>query len=273
MIRKWDSEKIEYLKQICPGRNEKEIADMINKKFNTTFTKSAINSIKSKHNIKSKKVVRVYTDEVVEFIINNYQGKDNIELAELVNKQFNLNVNVASICNFKGNIKRRKGINLNTGINRGCIKKGNIPMNKGKKWSEYMSEEGMKKSSKTWYKKGNISSNAAPIGTEKIKYSKSNKDDGYICIKVCDGKKQKNWIPKHRLIYEQHYGKIPAGHKVIFADGNKENFDIDNLILVKNSEELIMNRRKLIFDNKELTKTGANIAKVLNKAYERKKGL
>lgn len=86
MIRKWDSEKIEYLKQICPGRNEKEIADMINKKFNTTFTKSAINSIKSKHNIKSKKVVRVYTDEVVEFIINNYQGKDNIELAELVNK-------------------------------------------------------------------------------------------------------------------------------------------------------------------------------------------
>ena len=34
-----------------------------------------------------------------------------------------------------------------------------------------------------------------------------------------------------------------------------------------------MNRRKLIFDNKELTKTGANIAKVLNKAYERQKGL
>ena len=55
------------------------------------------------------------------------------------------------------------------------------------------------------------------------------------------------------------------GHKVIFADGNKRNFDIDNLILVSDSEALIMNANKLRYENKELTKTGALIAKVIDK--------
>ena len=74
-----------------------------------------------------------WTDEVIQFMIENYQGKDNIELAELLNERFNLNTNGDRVSNVKANLKRRKGINLNTGINKGCIKKGNIPFNKGKK--------------------------------------------------------------------------------------------------------------------------------------------
>lgn len=51
----------------------------------------------------------------------------------------------------------------------------------------------------------------------------------------------------------------------MFADKNKRNFDIDNLILVSKSEDLIMNNNKLLFSNKELTKTGHLIAKVIDK--------
>ena len=76
-------------------------------------------------------------------------------------------------------------------------------------------------------------------------------------------------MPKSRYVYEQAYGTIPKGHKVIFADGNNRNFDLDNLVLVSNAEELIMNKRKLMKEDASLTKTGALIAKVLNKAKTR----
>lgn len=80
---------------------------------------------------------------------------------------------------------------------------------------------------------------------------------------------KKNWMPKSRYVYEQAHGKIPKGHKIIFADGDNRNFDLDNLILVSNAEELIMNRRKLIKEEAKLTKTGALIAKVLSKSKTR----
>ena len=76
---------------------------------------------------------------------------------------------------------------------------------------------------------------------------------------------------KHRLIYEKHHGKLPKGYKVIFADGNKNNFDIDNLVAISNSQELILNRRNLIFEEQELTKSGVLIAKVIDTANKRKK--
>lgn len=61
------------------------------------------------------------------------------------------------------------------------------------------------------------------------------------------------------------------GYKVIFADRNKRNFDLDNLILVTDSEALIMNTNKLIYEDAELTKTGSLIAKVIDKTNKLKK--
>lgn len=104
------------------------------------------------------------------------------------------------------------------------------------------------------------------------RYGGSKPDDlGYVHVKVCDGKGNKNWVPKQRVIYEQHYGPIPKGHKVIFADGNRFNFDIDNLVLVSSSEELIMNQRNLRYDDQDLTKTGHLIAKVIDKRNKLRK--
>ena len=70
-----------------------------------------------------------------------------------------------------------------------------------------MSKEGQENSIKTTFKKGNIPANHRPIGSERF-----NSRDG-VLIKVQDGQLQKNWMPKGRYIYEQAYGKIPAGHK------------------------------------------------------------
>lgn len=94
-----------------------------------------------------------------------------------------------------------------------------------------------------------------PIGSER-------ENKGYILIKIAE---PNVWIEKHRYIYENIHGKVPDNYKVIFADKNKRNFNPDNLILVSDSEALIMNTHKLIFEEAELTKTGSIVAKLLDK--------
>lgn len=93
------------------------------------------------------------------------------------------------------------------------------------------------------------------IGDERI-------ENGYVLVKVSDikGSRQKrnaaiNWVPKQRLIWEQYYGKIPEGHQVIFLDGDKSNFDIDNLCCVSLYTMLVLNRNQWLNGNKELTLT------------------
>lgn len=199
----------------------------------------------------------IYSDEEHQFIIDNVEGITLKELTKRFNEKFNLNVTENAIAN------RKNILGLRSGIVGGQFKKGHIPANKGKTWNEYMSKEGQINSRKTTFKKGNIPANHRPIGSERF-----NSRDGAL-IKVKDGQLHKNWMPKGRYIYEQAHGKIPKGHKVIFADGNNRNFDLDNLILVSNAEEFIMNQRKLMSKDAEFTKTGAVIAKVLSKAKKR----
>lgn len=270
MMRIWNQEKDNYLIEIHKGRSNTEIADLMNKKFKTNFSVSAINSRKRVLNLISNyKYMPKYSREIIDYIKDNHKGKSTIELSDEVNKKFGINTNPDSIQNLKSRIKRTEGFIFEPARNDGCIKKGNIPMNKGKKWDDYMPKEKQKNCRKTTFKKGNKPSNAVDIGKEHMRYSGSKPDDlGYLHIKVCDGKGNKNWIPKHRYIYEQHHGKIPPGHKVIFADGDRFNFDIDNLILVSESEELLMNRHNLRFEDKELTKTGSIIAKVMDKTHK-----
>ena len=195
----------------------------------------------------------IYTNEEDQFLIDNVKGISLKELRSKFNKKFNLDLSESAISN------RKRKLNIKSGIVGGRFEKGNIPFNKGMKWDEYMSKECQIKSSKTTFKKGNIPNNRREIGEERITV------DGYVEVKVKDGCLNDNWKYKHRYIYEKEYGDIPEGYKVIFADGNKRNFNTDNLILVSNSEELIMNRNNLFYDEKELTKTGTLIAKVIDK--------
>ena len=201
-------------------------------------------------------MVHKYSAEEHQFLIDNVKGITLKELTRRFNEKFNTNVSENAISN------QKTKLGIRSGIVGGQFPKGHIPANKGKKG--YMTPEQYEKCKATMFKKGNIPANHRPIGSERI-----DKRDGSILVKVKDGQLQKNWMSKSRYIYEQAHGKIPAGHKVIFADGDHSNFDLDNLILVSNAEELIMNQRKLISKEAEFTKTGAVIAKVLNKAKKR----
>lgn len=273
MRKIWNQERDNYLIEIHKRRSNQEITDLMNEKFKTNLSVKAINSRKRVLKLISNyKYMPKYSPEIIDYIKKNHKGKSTIELSDEVNKVFGIDTNPDSIQNLKSRIKRTEGFIFEPARNDGCIKKGNIPMNKGKKWDDYLSKEKQERCRKTTYKKGNKSSNAVEVGEEHMRYSGSKPDDlGYLYVKVCDGKGNKNWKPKQQVVYEKHHGKIPPGHKVIFADGDRFNFDPDNLILVSNSEELIMNRRRLRYNDKELTKTGSLIAKVIDKTNKIKK--
>ena len=191
-----------------------------------------------------------YEQEHIDFI-KAHQGASAREMAELFTEHFNIHVTKNQM---KGVMYRN---NISSG-KTGRFEKGHIPNSKGQK----MSKEQYEKCKPTMFKKGHIPKNHREIGSERIT------KDGYIERKI---KEPNLWVLKHRLIYEEHYGKIPAGYSVIFGDGDKLNCDINNLILVSRSELLLMNRNKLIKKDSSLTKTGLNIAKLLDTINKKKR--
>lgn len=63
---------------------------------------------------------------------------------------------------------------------------------------------------------------------------------GYVKVKVRDlpdrPQSKDNWVMKHRLAWERAHGEpVPEGHLVMFADGDKRNFDPANLVAVPQS--------------------------------------
>lgn len=199
-----------------------------------------------------------WSEKEEQWLTKNVKGITLKELTNRYNKEFNMKLSKSAIAS------RKSKLNLHSGITGGQFQKGHIPQNKGKTWDEYMSKESQERSRKTTFKKGNIPPNHREIGEERID------SDGYVLVKIQDGHLNKNWVLKHRLIWESMYGNIPTGYKIMFADGNKGNFDIKNLILVSDAEELIMNQNKFVKDNSDLTKVGLNIARIINKVNKRK---
>jgi hypothetical protein len=83
----------------------------------------------------------------------------------------------------------------------------------------------------------------------------------------------KTWKSKHTLIWEKARGRVPEGHVIIFADGNRLNASLGNLLMVSRRELAVMNRLGLVSKNKDLTKTGKAIADIKLLIAERGKGL
>lgn len=127
----------------------------------------------------------------------------------------------------------RKRYGMQTGRD-GCFKPGQKP------WCDGLRGKGVMKGNKASFKKGNRPHNWRPIGSERI----CSKDD-ILKVKISDsGRFQKDWQSKHSLIWEKHHGKkVPKGHVVMFADGNRRNFDINNLVLVHRRVNCMHNKR------------------------------
>ena len=200
-----------------------------------------------------------YTKEEHEFLHSFIPGHTYREIVEAYNARFDDIITASRLKSYIGNHK------LNTG-KTGCFEKGHIPHNKGKEFPR------VGRMAETQYKKGNLPHNTKPIGYERIS------KDGYVEVKIAmrpsDAPDGHNFVGKHRLVWEAVNGPIPKGHKLIFLDGDKQNFTLENLALVTNAEHLELTRSGLRTENIELTKTGVLIARsiVVTNKKRRKKG-
>jgi hypothetical protein len=194
--------------------------------------------------------MRRYTQAEIRFLKKKITGRAYAEIAALFNARFGTDIAVEQLAS---TLKR---YGLSNG--RDCrFRPGQVPHNKGKSVCYPGCEE-------TQFKKGNRPWNWRPAGSERINA------DGYVEVKVRNPNK---WKGKHLLIWEAANGKVPKGRVVIFADGDKSNLKLENLLMVSRGELAVMNRGGLISRNGELTKAGKAIAdiKMLIADRERKK--
>lgn len=130
----------------------------------------------------------------------------------------------------KASVKNRTiKLGLRKSANSGRFKPGHVG---------YVAPKGTRNSPQTEFKKGNKPQTWVPIGSE------TTDKNGYLKRKVSDDRTKPsrfNWRFVHRLVWEQHHGQIPRGHKVVFRDGNKQHIEIENLELVTNQEAMRRN--------------------------------
>lgn len=197
-----------------------------------------------------------YTEEQARFIKENVAGRTAAELTRLFNSHFGLDLRLSQIRAYTKNHGLKSGV---------CAQfsKGHVPFNKGKKGITMGGVE-------TQFKKGHRPYNYMPVGSERVRTGHIGRqtNDDYIDVKIADPNK---WKAKHILIWEAHNGPVPKGHAVIFGDGNNRNFDPNNLILVSRKQLAVLNHKKLIQNDADLTRTSLIIADIYSKISERKR--
>lgn len=201
----------------------------------------------SKHN---------WTEEEKQFLRDNIKGRLKKELLEMFYENFGIKLSPSQLSSM---IKK---LGITSGVNT-QFKKGLIPHNKGMK----MEIDIYSKCQPTMFKPGNKPKNTDSVGTEKLL------SDGYVWVKIDDKPKvpkKENWRQKHKLLWEQEYGPVPDGSVVIFKDGDPTHIELDNLECVTRSQLLILNKKKLIHSNKQISETGIAVAKLIDTVNKRK---
>ena len=190
-----------------------------------------------------------YTQEEREWLKENAVGVSFRELTQKFNDTFNADVNHNAL------EQQVHKLGVCNGLVGGQFQKGHVPFNKGMKKYWVGGEE-------TQFKKGHIPFNHRPVGSERIV------KNGYIEIKVAEPNK---WRLKHHLVWEKVNGAIPKGHHLTFADGNKLNLALDNLVLVSNRQSLTLHRQNLKYANRETLECCLKVADIQNKITDLKK--
>lgn len=199
---------------------------------------------------------RMFNDEQVQFILDHYKGITTYQLADMLNERFNLNVTQKQMRSFLQNHHLSNGLQNATKFKPGCISH-----NKGKR----MSAEQYEACKRTMFKKGSIPPNHRNLGEER------EDKDGYVYVKVADGLKNKNWKLKHHVLWERVNGVIPPGHKLVFLDGNKRNFDLENLMLVCDAVHVRVNKNRGYSVDGDISKSNVLIESIKHEVRKKVK--
>lgn len=190
-----------------------------------------------------------YTKEHIDYLKEITSNHTSKEIVRLFNNKFSLNKSKRQV----DEARWKRGINLSKENKPTAFQKGVSNINKGKK--------GLQSSNSGSFKSGINNKRYRSIGSEGL-------DTGYITIKIAD---PDVWQRKHIILWEGVNGPIPINHRVIFADGNKRNFKLDNLLLVSIGQLNRLSLNGLKTNDTELTKSMLNVVKIYEAIDERMK--
>lgn len=252
-----------FVAEHASGTNDRDLTELINARFgNGYITEPQVKAYRSNHHLPSglpkgraTYFSKKFPEPIVRYIMANHIGIGPTEMADKLNKEFGTGYTASQLNGYYSNH------HLNSGLT-GRFEKGHVPANKGKH------PPTVGRMAETQFKKGHLPHNTKPIGYERI-----NKD-GYVEVKVkmrpsspyCND----NFIPKHRLLWETENGPVPKGHKLIFADGDKTNISLDNLLLITDAQMARLNKSGFVKVDKDLTVASLLVCDVISKTARRK---
>jgi len=130
----------------------------------------------------------------------------------------------------KASVKNRvKKLGITKGHNSCGFRPGNVPWNKG---AHFIAGG---RSAETRFRKGHLGGRALllkqPVGALRINV------DGYLERKINDDLPFiRRWRAEHLVLWEAVNGPLPAGHAVVFRDGDKTNIALENLECITRAE-------------------------------------
>jgi hypothetical protein len=174
-----------------------------------------------------------WTELEIKFLTDNYSDMKTADIAAIMNRPIGGVNGKAYDLGLKKSFKHMKMLQeiesqklINSG-KRHQFKKGQPSHNKGQKMPADMYE----KLKHTMFKPGHKPANIKKVGAIRIDH------EGYTYVKLADAV----WVLKHRHVWEQVNGPVPANHVVIFKDNNMHNFDINNLQVISQAENMLRN--------------------------------
>lgn len=246
---KFSCEVIEVVKRIYTGKTAQQIVEEVETLTGHQMKRSQVYNLLKRLGLKLSKIPK-FPPEVIAFLRENNSLRTPTELCKMIRDEFGFEMGLNQIRAYRRNHKIPSGLDTR-------FKPGNIPLNKGVKGFSTPSMQA------TQFKKGQLGWNYKPLGYERI-CSK----EGYTLVKVAE---PRTFEHKQRVVWKAHYGEIPEGYVVIFLDGDKTNFNIDNLRLITRREHAQLTTKKRRTSNGEVTEAYLNLTRVENAIKDRKK--
>ena len=211
-LRKYEEAHDEFLRRNAGELDITELTKAFNDSFGTNVTTNGIAC--HCHNIGVRILTKRYhhfTEDEMEWVKEQYLSgrKSNAEIASEFNDRFKPTDKTLNHQNVNDLMVRK--LKVKRGYNRGQFGRG---VNNPRQHS--------------------------PIGTVMGAWKSGSHNKGkYYRVKVgafkfneTDSPYKANYMMYHTYLYEQAHGKLKEGEFVIFADGNTQNLDLDNLVKV-----------------------------------------
>jgi len=257
VFRRYSSDELAYLKDNYPIFLIGPLTELFNDKFNDSRSPGQIKSCLKNHRFKSgrstganKGVSKIFTAEQFQFIRDNYSSVTAKEMVGVLADKFYISVTYQQVKTF---VKNHGIISGRTGR----FEKGQDSWNAGTK--------GVMKSNSGSFMKGRPAPNANPFGHERTDR------DGCVLIKVDQVNPYTGlngfYKAKHHVSYESKYGPVPDGHVVRFIDGDRLNFEPENLWAISKALNLRLNQLGYMGLPEEIKPTALAVAELEIKAF------